>query len=67
MSVSSAKDPAYAGFNLPLDDENGDSSCLPEQCGLDTLTPANETLLKLAKTNPPKQEWFDGEEECPFK
>lgn len=67
VSVSSAHDPAYANFNLPLDDENGDGARESAPCDIDALTPPNETLLRLAKNNPPKQEWFDGEEECPFK
>jgi hypothetical protein len=33
----------------------------------DCFCPSNEELLKLAASNPPPKEWFDGEEECPFK
>ena len=33
---------------------------------IETLTPSNAVLLRLAERCPPPHEWFRDEEECPF-
>lgn len=55
------RDPAYSDFNLPIDDDAEFFRAL-----IESATPSQDDMERLAKLYPPPAEWMAEEEDCPF-